>query len=156
MPHIHEKIDFTVEVFIVYKNKVLLRIHDKYKIWLSVGGHIELDEDPNQAALREVIEEVGLKVELYKDPNLNLISNNERYSELIPPIFMSRMNITDTHEHVVLTYFAKSNTDKLIISKSEKTEGCRWFTMEELDNPKYRIKDTIKNYAKRALETLKY
>lgn len=54
MAHIHEKIDFTVEVFVVFQNKVLLRKHDKYKIWLSVGGHIELDEDPNQAALREV------------------------------------------------------------------------------------------------------
>ena len=59
MAHIHEKIYFTVEVFVVYGNKVLLRKHDKYGIWLSVGGHIELDEDPNQAALREVREEVG-------------------------------------------------------------------------------------------------
>ena len=64
MPHLHEKIDFTVEVFIVHKNRVLLRLHDKYRIWLSVGGHIELDEDPNQAAIREVKEEVGLDIEL--------------------------------------------------------------------------------------------
>jgi len=54
MPHIHDKIDFTVEVFVVHQKAVLLRRHDKYKIWLSVGGHIELDEDPNQAAIREV------------------------------------------------------------------------------------------------------
>jgi len=46
MAHIHEKIDFTASVFVVHKNKVLLRMHDKYKMWLSVGGHIELDEDP--------------------------------------------------------------------------------------------------------------
>ena len=62
MPHLHEKIDFTAEVFIVYQNKVLLRKHDKYKMWLSVGGHIELDEEPNQAAVREVKEEAGLDV----------------------------------------------------------------------------------------------
>ena len=93
MPHIHDKIDFTVEVFIVYNqknflknpllppkggsligdfsytwkflgfskepppkgggfqpfenNKVLLRKHDKYKLWMSIGGHNELNEDPN-------------------------------------------------------------------------------------------------------------
>ena len=63
MPHIHEKIDFTVEVFIVYKNKVLLRMHDKVKKWLGPGGHIELHEDPWKP-LREVKEEVGLTVEL--------------------------------------------------------------------------------------------
>ena len=59
MPHIHEKIDYCVEVFIVYKNKILLRMHDKLGIWLSVGGHIELDEDPVEAAIREGREGVG-------------------------------------------------------------------------------------------------
>ena len=47
MPHIHEKIDFTVEIFIIYNNKILFRKHDKYGVWLSVGGHVELYEDPN-------------------------------------------------------------------------------------------------------------
>lgn len=159
MPHIHEKIDFTVEVFVVHKNKVLLRFHDKYKFWLSVGGHIELDEDPNQTAIREVMEEVGLEIELYKDPSLDLVkkgnTDNPRYKELIPPQFLNRHNITDTHEHITLTYFAKSKTDKLNIPETEKTEGVRWFTKEELDDPKYGIRDTIKFYAKTALEKFK-
>ena len=64
MAHIHEKIDFTADVFVVHKDKVLIRTHDKYDLWLAVGGHIELDEDPNQSAIREVKEEVGLDVEL--------------------------------------------------------------------------------------------
>jgi 8-oxo-dGTP pyrophosphatase MutT (NUDIX family) len=68
MPHIHDKIDFCSEVFVVFKNKVLLRKHDKFKIWLSVGGHIELDEDPTETAVREAKEEVGLDVVLYRDP----------------------------------------------------------------------------------------
>ena len=80
MPHINNKIDFTVEVFIVYNNKVLLRKHDKYKIWLGVGGHIELDEDPNQAAVREVKEEVGLDIMLF-DKNTPAF-NIENYKEL--------------------------------------------------------------------------
>lgn len=60
MPHIHERIDWTVDVLIVHEDRVLLRKHDKYKVWLMVGGHIELDEGPEEAALREVQEEVGL------------------------------------------------------------------------------------------------
>src|SRR3989338_7248349 len=107
MPHIHDKIDFTSEVFIVYKNKVLLRKHDKYKIWLSVGGHIELDEDPNQAAIREVREEVGLEVQLYHDNSYPLTRTAE-YAELIPPQFLDRNKISATHEHVTLVYFAQS------------------------------------------------
>ena len=71
MPHIHEKMDFTVETFIVHKNKVLLRKHDKLKIWMSVGGHVELDEDPVEAALREVKEEVGLDITLYQKKTID-------------------------------------------------------------------------------------
>src|SRR3989344_4139224 len=112
MPHIHDKIDFTVEIFIVYDNKVLLRKHDKYKMWLSVGGHIELDEDSNQAAIREVKEEVGLDVELYHRGNYHL-TKKEGYTELIPPQFMNRHRINETHEHITLVYFAKARTDKL-------------------------------------------
>lgn len=153
MPHIHEKIDFTAEVFIVYQDKVLLRIHDKYKKWLSVGGHVELDEDPNQAAVREVEEEVGLEVRLYHHPSHQAVEQ-QGYKELIPPEFMNIHRINDTHQHISLVYFATSDTDQLILSEDERSDGCRWFTKEELDQPQYGIDETIKKYAKTALEKL--
>lgn len=153
MPHIHDKIDFTVEVFVVYNNKVLLRKHEKYKLWLSVGGHIELDEDSNEAATREVKEEVGLEVHLYHESGYSLIKGRD-YTELIPPQFMNRHRINESHEHVTLVYFAIANTDKLIFSESEKSEDCKWFTSEEINNPEYQIKENIKMYALSALEKL--
>ena len=52
MAHIHEKIDFTVAIFVVHDSKILLIHHRKLDKWLSLGGHIELDEDPEIAALR--------------------------------------------------------------------------------------------------------
>jgi len=64
MAHIHEKIDFTVAIFVVHDRKILLIHHRKLDKWLPLGGHIELDEDPEQAALREAKEESGLDVEL--------------------------------------------------------------------------------------------
>ena len=149
MPHIHDKIDFTVEVFIVYNNKVLLRKHDKYKMWLSVGGHIELDEDPNQAAIREVKEEVGLDVKLSKK-SIELDEGDS--SQLIPPKFLNRHSINENHEHITLVYFATSNTDKLNLSDKEITEECKWFTKEELSS--YDLKRNVKFYAKKALEEL--
>lgn len=151
MPHIHEKIDFTADVFIVYKNRVLLRKHDKYKIWLSVGGHIELDEDPNQAAVREAKEEVGLDIVLADDLR---IANEESptYRELIPPKFLNRHNISDTHEHVGFVYFARSDSDQTINQEDELSDEIRWFTMKELDNPE--ITDRVRTYAKQALKEL--
>jgi len=64
MAHIHEKIDFTVAIFVVHDARVLLILHRKLGKWLPLGGHIELDEDPEIAALREAKEESGLDVEL--------------------------------------------------------------------------------------------
>ncbi|MCF7901682.1 NUDIX domain-containing protein [Candidatus Woesearchaeota archaeon] len=153
MPHINEKIDFTVEVYIVFKNKVLLRKHDKYKLWLSVGGHIELYEDPNEAAVREVKEEVGLDVKLYIDDSYHM-TLSEKFSELIRPQFLNRHRINDSHEHICLVYFARANTDKLIFSDVEKSGGCKWFFRNELNDPKYGVNDVVKMYANCALDKL--
>ncbi len=154
MAHIHEKIDFTAEVFIVYQNKVLLRKHDKYKIWLSVGGHIELDEDPNQAAIREVKEEVGIDVKLYGQ--VMSFNEPEGYRELIPPVFLNRHKINDGHEHIALVYFASSETDQItqMAFPSEVSCDIHWFSLEELSGPKFQIQDSIIHYAKVALATL--
>src|SRR5262249_19778557 len=64
MAHSHEKIDFTVAIFVVHEGRVLLVHHRKLNKWLPLGGHIELEEDPEQAALREAREESGFDIEL--------------------------------------------------------------------------------------------
>jgi 8-oxo-dGTP pyrophosphatase MutT (NUDIX family) len=152
MSHIHEKIDFTAEVFIVYGNKVLLRKHDKYKMWLSVGGHIELDEDPNQAAVREVKEEVGLDISIAGQALE--FRGQEGYRELIPPVFLNRHKISDSHEHISLVYFGIALDDKISQGQGEISDDVRWFTMEELASPDYDLGENIRHYARRALEEL--
>ncbi len=153
MPHIHEKIDFTAEVFIVHDNKVLLRMHDKYNIWLGVGGHIELDEDPNLAAIREVKEEVGLDIQLFA-PKSHIQIDTESYKELIPPVFMNIHKVNEDHKHVSLYFFAKSQTDQLKPRAEEADVQCRWFTAQDLDNPEFKISQPIIIYAKAALKEL--
>lgn len=149
MPHIHEKIDFTVEVFIVHNDEVLLRKHDKYGFWLSVGGHIELDEDPLEAARREVKEEVGLDVTLLAE---EAKSANEKYRELSPPRFMNRHVINDTHEHVTFVYFATTVDRNISEGESEKSKDMKWFSAADLDDPQYDVRPNVKKYALAALE----
>ena len=155
MPHIHEKIDFTAEVFIVYKNKVLLRMHDKLGIWLSIGGHIELNEDPNQAALREVKEEVGLDVKIAGDARgpRSGASENRGYTYLIPPRYLGRHPVSPNHEHIAFVYFATTETDKINESmfEHERTE-TRWVNMAELD--KMDLVPNVRFYAMEALKEL--
>lgn len=152
MPHIHEKIDFTVEVFIVYKNKILLRRHDKYGMWLSIGGHIELDEDPTQAAVREVKEEVGLDIELIGNP-MPPIKNNSEYKELLPPKYLNRHRVTPNHEHVCLVYFGKATSDTVVPEK--ETDVWGWFTVDELEtNKELNLHEDVLFYAQTALREL--
>jgi len=154
MPHIHEKIDFTVEVFVVYRSTVLLRRHDKYKIWLSVGGHIELDEDPNQAAIREVKEETGLEVKLAGE--VESFDNLADYEELVPPKYLNRHQVSETHEHVTLVYFATAESNEISPAENEVSDEIRWFTKFEIDNPRYGVKAGTRHYARKALEALSY
>ena len=157
MAHLHTEsgqVDFIADTYIVCENKVLLRIHDKYKIWLSVGGHIELNENPNEAAIREVKEEVGLDITLYSGNQL-YFQNTEVQTELIPPVFMNIHVINENHRHISMIYFGISkNTELILDTEKEVSPGCKWFTIEELDNPQYNIKPDIIFYAKEALKRL--
>lgn len=151
MPHIHEKIDFTVSVYVVFEDKVLLRLHEKYHCWFPVGGHIELDEDANAAALREVKEEVGLEVELIAPPHAQPLPNSDTggYRELIPPHFLNIHAINETHQHHDFTYFAKSISDD--VKPENNDDQWLWLTRDEL-LAHADIEERIKSYALAALE----
>jgi len=103
MPHIHEKIDFTVAIFVVHRDRVLVIHHRKLDKWLPLGGHIELDEDPEQAALREAREESGLDVELIGE---RPPTTSPGTRALIGPRFLDIHRISDTHEHIGMIYWA--------------------------------------------------
>lgn len=152
MPHIHEKIDFTAEVFIVFQNKVLLRKHDKYKAWLSVGGHVELDEDPVQTVIREAKEEVGLDVTLVGEPLKVVNEGQGGYHELPTPRFLYRHYVNDKHVHVVFVYFGTSESDQVINQEGEHSEAIRWFSREELNDLQFGIEDATRQHATEALE----
>ena len=159
MPHIHTQdgeIDFVVNVYVVYKNRTLLRMHDKHHKWFPVGGHVELNETPEETAIREVKEEVGLDVVLW-DGNKEKIKHNfspDEYQELIPPIFMNIHRISEAHRHLSLAYFAKSQSDVIVEPDThERSGGCLWLTQEEL-LARNDIDLATKHYALRALATL--
>lgn len=147
MPHIHELNDFTVHVFIVYDNKVLLINHKKMKMWLGIGGHIELDEDPDQALFREVKEECGIDIELLSNkPNVE--SKGTKF--LYTPAYSDIHEINEKHKHIALVYFAKAKSDQFIHNQEEHID-IRWFTEEELEKSEFNLNEAVKFYAKEAI-----
>jgi len=156
MPHIHEKIDFCSEVFIVNEGKILLRKHDKFRVWMSIGGHIELDEDPAEAAVREVKEEVGLDVKLFDDyePKIETLGDTNR---VVAPRFINRHRINETHEHIAMVYFATTeNPNVFVLQNSHETvneEEWNWFTKEEVEVLENCPKN-VKQYARVAIDEI--
>lgn len=158
MSHIHEKIDYAGDVLIVNSDAVLLRMHDKYDMWLPPGGHVELDEDFVEAAIREAKEETGLDVQLYGTIPESLTSEpgglilEER--ELLIPQFINRHRVSDTHEHISIVYFGKSTTREVNPAEGERRDGFKWFTKEELTDKTYGVSKRIQKYALVALDAL--
>jgi 8-oxo-dGTP pyrophosphatase MutT (NUDIX family) len=153
MPHINKNMDYTVEVFILHKGRLLLRLHDKYKIWLGAGGHIEPDEDPNEAAYREVREETGLDIHLIAPRELAGPSSEKHKKELVPPWFINRHHVNDEHEHVAFVYFAISSSDNIVPEAIEDaSDECIWVGLEELKGME--LKDDIRFYAETALRLI--
>mgnify|MGYP001617513992 CR=1 FL=1 len=151
MPHIHELIDFVVTVYIVYGDKVLLVFHKQLQKWLPIGGHIELDEDPEQALFREIQEECGLEVEILSSkPDIG----NEGRKPLLTPNYLDIHKISDTHSHTSLTYFARAKSDTVMLAEREH-EDIRWFSEADLENPKFQIQKDIKFYIKEAIKKAK-
>lgn len=150
MPHFHEQIDFTVTIFVVYDKKILLIHHRALEVWLPLGGHIELDEDPEQAALREAKEESGIEVQLLGERPPTTSGGTRA---LIAPRFLDIHRINETHEHVGMIYFARPKTTTVALSAKEHF-AIRWCSIDDMETLQPPLSEAIKWYCCKAIEEI--
>ena len=147
MPHIHHAYDFTITAFIVSSSrKILLVNHPRYNKWIPVGGHIELNEDPEEALYREVKEETGLEIEVlsHKAP---IASPETKF--LVTPNYVDVHEANPPHKHISFVYFAKAKQDNFALS-DEHTD-MKWFTRNELRDEQYSLTPAVIFYAEEAI-----
>jgi 8-oxo-dGTP pyrophosphatase MutT (NUDIX family) len=138
---------FTVAVFVVWEGKVLLHRHRKLGMWLPPGGHIEEDELPDEAAVREVFEETGVAVELV----------GERREDVTDPVQLHRPagvqleNIGPGHQHIDLIYFAKP-AGPAGIQDGFADDAAGWYGPEDWDG--MRVNAEVRGWCERALSAL--
>jgi 8-oxo-dGTP pyrophosphatase MutT (NUDIX family) len=147
MAHIHEKIDFTVAIFVVADGKILLIHHRKLDKWLPLGGHIELDEDPEQAAVREAREESGLDVELLGE---RPPTTSPGTRALIAPRFLDIHRINDTHEHIGMIYWARPRQGTVTLA-NEEHHDIRWCAPEEFATLNPPMSSAVRWYCEQAI-----
>lgn len=151
MPHIHKFYDFVVSCFVVYKAKVLLIHHKRYTEWLPLGGHIELNEDPEEALAREIAEESGLRVSIIgKRPDIA----HSGVKPMITPPFVDVHKITDTHRHIAFVYFATTQSADVILHEKEHY-AFKWFSKKDLYDRRYALSKSIRFYCLKALSSAK-
>lgn len=120
-------------MFLVDADERVLLVHDRVDLdrddshWIAPGGGIEGDETLREAAIREVYEETGLRVELPADAE---------------PMFCERELFWFAGEHIDQTnhYFLARVASGLTVTPSAPTAyetvvalGTRWWSLTELE-----------------------
>lgn len=126
--------------------KVLLIHHKILDIWVQPGGHIDLGEQPVEAADREVFEETGLKdiwvgFKGIFDVDVHSIPENTIKKE-------------PEHTHYDLRYLFISETEEFSGNPVE-IEDAKWFDLDAIVNVPEKFLPSIVRMARRTLEHAK-
>lgn len=131
------RIESTATVYIAHPEspkRVLMRWHPRFKKWLPPGGHIEVNEPPFRAALREAKEETGLEIELI---DLNPFKVDEPNAQSVPQPYLCLLESVDhppygAHQHMDFIFIAKAK-DLSQLRPESKEAKLHWFTLDEVN-----------------------
>ena len=140
---------FTATTFIVHGGKVLLHRHGKQGLWLPPGGHIERDELPHHAAVREIEEETGLRLRLHSEQEAEEMAAEMACGVVPQPAFILIEDINPFHQHVDFTYFAAADLISADLPVAGRQNGFAWFSPGELDMDG--VPQNVKEGARRAI-----
>ncbi|MFI5843337.1 NUDIX domain-containing protein [Catenuloplanes sp. NPDC051500] len=99
--------------------RILLVDHVNAGLWVSPGGHVEIDEDPAQTARREIREELGLS-----DAGL---ARSPIFLTITPPVGQDH-----DHTDVSLWYVLACTGDEELRPDGGEFHAVRWWTRDEL------------------------
>ena len=140
------KTDLTVGAYIIHEGKLLLLKHRKLGLWLPPGGHIDPDETPDEATLREVKEETSLDVELMEYAPVPFGGHMERHCAL--PFYCNVHSVGD-HLHYCMFFLCRMKGGDLKIHERESL-ASRWVGEEELHDSS--IPEDVRNIALEAFK----
>jgi len=107
------------------QTKVLMIYHNIYNSWSWLGGHADGDCHLLEVAMREVLEESGLK-------QVRPVTN-DIYSLEILTVDGHEKNgdYVSSHLHLNITYLLEANEEETLSIKPDENSGVSWFTPQD-------------------------
>jgi 8-oxo-dGTP diphosphatase len=107
------------------EDRVLLVHHNKLGKWLYPGGHVDENETPAEAAVREVVEETGIRAAVLGETGFA----HTAVTGHVPPWAIIEMDVTDSkvgaHRHIDFVYVCYAYGGSLA-AQLEEVAGVRW------------------------------
>ena len=153
MPHIHTKPgqhDHTISIYLFRMDfaepNVLLHYHHKMKCFAQFGGHIELNENPWQAAAHELEEETGYTLDKVK-----VLQPQKRITHIsraiLHPNPVAQVTMTypgkEAHFHTDSVYAFVANQEPAQPPHEGESTNLKLFTRTELLKPEAAIVNDI-------------
>lgn len=117
-------------------NAVLLTLHKKLGVWLQLGGHSDGDAQPHRVAMREALEESGLKgldflayEHVFGGGPLRQDTAHPLPFDLDCHVIPARKT-EPAHIHYDIRYVIVANQEEPIVI-SEESQDLRWFSLTE-------------------------
>ena len=98
---------FTATGFVVRGDSTLLHWHRRLGQWMPPGGHIEQDEDPVQAVLREILEETGIVAEVIPSRTPEAFAYPEQLPAPYTILVEDIPGPGEPHKHIDMIYFCR-------------------------------------------------
>ena len=124
--------------------------HKKLQVWLPPGGHVEENELPDDAVLREIHEETGVKAEiLFNKNNLTIADNKCRGLKRPFMVLLENIEGDWSHNHIDMIYICTALNEDLVMQTSEAS-AIGWFSPEHIEGLK--TYDNVKQTIRKAIE----
>ena len=123
----NEVAHFTASSWLVNKEhtKVLMIYHNIYHSWSWTGGHAGRDTDLLAVAMREAMEETGVKT-------ITPVSKDLFSIEILTVDgHIKRGKYVPSHLHLNVTYLLEADEAEVLHIKQDENSGVAWFTLEE-------------------------
>jgi 8-oxo-dGTP diphosphatase len=100
---------------------LLLGDHRKSGLWLPPGGHVEPDEHPRQAVIREAREELGLAAQFH-----TALGDGNPFFLTVTPT-----NGANSHLDVDLWFVLRAEREAPLLPDPREFNAVRWFGLDE-------------------------